>query len=119
MSALYSLRPELEFSSQTHQGRSFVVVKDPVTNRYLRFTEGQAAILELLHSPIDVDSLASAAADRLHTPVKHESVEGSLRSLDEKLLLGNAETRKRATSWTIAMRAPSRRKTFSTCACSR
>ena len=93
MSALYSLRPELEFSSQTHQGRSFVVVKDPVTNRYLRFTEGQAAILELLHSPIDVDSLASAAADRLHTPVKRESLEGFLRSLDEKLLLENAETR--------------------------
>ena len=93
MSALYSLRPELEFSSQTYQGRSFVVVKDPVTNRYLRFTEGQAAILELLHSPIDVDSLASAAADRLHTPVKRESLEGFLRSLDEKLLLENVETR--------------------------
>jgi hypothetical protein len=116
MSALYSLRPELEFSSQTHQGRSFVVVKDPVTNRYLRFTEGQAAILKLLHSPIDVDSLASTAADRLHAPVKRESLEGLLRSLDEKLLLENAETRDKLDHRDESTK---QEKTFSTCACSR
>src|SRR5881397_3094707 len=41
----YQLRPGLEFSPQQHQGKSFVVVKDPVTARYFRFTEAQAACL--------------------------------------------------------------------------
>ena len=31
MSALYSLRPELEFSAQTQHDKSYVVVKDPGT----------------------------------------------------------------------------------------
>src|SRR2546426_5079404 len=59
---LYHLRPGLEFSPQQHQGKSFVVVKDPVTARYFRFTETQAVILELLRDPIDAPALASAGA---------------------------------------------------------
>ncbi len=46
MSDLYSLRPELEFSTQTQHGKKYVVVKDPVTKRYLRFTENQGIILD-------------------------------------------------------------------------
>ena len=87
MSRLYSLRPELGFSTQTHQGKSYLVVKDPVTQRYFRFTEMQATILELVREPIDIESLAASAAGRLGGTVKAASLEGFLDSLEEKHLL--------------------------------
>ena len=87
MSSLYSLRPELEFSTQTQHGKNYLVVKDPVSNRYLRFTENQGIILELIREPIDLDSLAKAAAARFGVPVKAKSLEGLLRSLEQKQLL--------------------------------
>ena len=59
MSALYSLRSELEFSTQTQHGKKYVVVKDPVTLRYFRFSESQAVILELVGSPVDIETLAT------------------------------------------------------------
>ena len=87
MSALYSLRTELEFSNQTQHGINYVVVKDPVTNRYLRFTENQGIILELIREPIDLESLAQAAAARFGVPVKAKSLEGLIQSLEQKQLL--------------------------------
>ncbi len=87
MSALYSLRTELEFSNQTQHGINYVVVKDPVTNRYLRFTENQGIILELIREPIDLESLAKAAAARFGVPVKAKSLEGLIHSLEQKQLL--------------------------------
>jgi len=54
------LRSGLEFSPQQHQGKPYVVVKDSVTGRYFRFTESQAAILDLLRDPIDSAALAAA-----------------------------------------------------------
>lgn len=62
---LMHLRTELEFSYQQQQGKSFVVVKDPITSRYFRFTETQAAILELLREPIDAPTLAARASEKL------------------------------------------------------
>ena len=62
---LMHLRTELEFSPQQQQGKSFVVVKDPITSRYFRFTETQAAILEFLREPIDARTLAARASEKL------------------------------------------------------
>src|SRR5437870_8472423 len=62
---LMHLRTELEFSPQQQQGKSFVVVKDPVTSRYFRFTETQAAILEFLWEPINAPTLAARASEKL------------------------------------------------------
>ena len=84
---IYGIRPELEYSTQTHQGQSFLVVKDPVTDRYFRFPESQAAILELLRSPADLDTLADLASERLGTEVPHETLRKFLDSLDSKTLL--------------------------------
>ena len=95
MSALYSLRPELEFSAQTQHGKSYVVVKDPVTVRYFRFTETQAVILDLVRAPMDIDQLAAAASDRLGGNVGRASLEGLLASLDEKLLLDTPATQEK------------------------
>jgi putative peptide zinc metalloprotease protein len=84
---LMQLRTELEFSPQQHQGKSFVVVKDPVTSRYFRFTETQAAILEFLREPIDAPTLAQRASEKLGGTLPLATVEGFLKSLEDKWLL--------------------------------
>src|SRR2546426_8096213 len=81
---LYHLRPGLEFSPQQHQGKSFVVVKDPVTARYFRFTETQAVILELLRDPIDAPALASAVARGAGGAGPPGAIRGFLETLQEK-----------------------------------
>src|SRR3989441_7835602 len=86
----YRLRQGLEFSPQQHQGKSFVVVKDPVTARYFRFTETQAVILECLREPIDAPSLAARVSERLGGSVPVAAMEGFLRSLEDKWLLDTA-----------------------------
>jgi putative peptide zinc metalloprotease protein len=83
----WKLRSDLEFSPQQQQGKSFVVVKDPVTARYFRFTESQAAILELLREPIDAKALADAASQRLNASIPVPTIEAFLKSLEEKWLL--------------------------------
>jgi len=92
-SQTYRLRSGLEFSPQQQQGKSFVVVKDPVTARYFRFTEAQAAILEILHEPHDIVSLADRVSERLHTAVAPATVAGFLTSLEQKWLLDTADIR--------------------------
>ena len=92
MSPLYSLRTELEFSTQTQHGKKYVVVKDPVTLRYFRFSESQAVILELVGSPVDIETLATTVSERFGTNVKRSSLEGLLDSLDQKLLLDTPAT---------------------------
>src|SRR4051812_15821991 len=87
----YRLRPGLEFSPQQHQGKSFVVVKDPVTARYFRFTETQALILESLRDPIDAASLAGRVSEKLGGQVPLKAIEGFLNSLEEKWLLDTPE----------------------------
>jgi multidrug efflux pump subunit AcrA (membrane-fusion protein) len=89
-SQTWQLRTELEFSPQQQQGKSFVVVKDPVTSRYFRFTETQAAILDLLrrpNAPIDTPTLAARASEKLGGTLPVASIEGFLKSLEDKLLL--------------------------------
>jgi multidrug efflux pump subunit AcrA (membrane-fusion protein) len=83
----YHLRQGLEFSPQQQQGKSYVVVKDPVTARYFRFTETQAAILDCLRDPIDAHSLAQRVGEKLGGQVPLAAIEGFLRSLEDKWLL--------------------------------
>src|ERR1043165_7369677 len=84
---LMHLRTELEFSPQQHQGKSFLVVKDPVTSRYFRFTQTQAAILELLKEPIDIPTLAARASEKLGGTLSIGTIEAFLKSLEEKWLI--------------------------------
>src|SRR3989442_13136554 len=86
----WRLRPGLEFSPQQHQGKSFVVVKDPITARYFRFTQSQAAILELLREPpepVDAPALAAQASEKLGGAIPVATMEGFLKSLEDKWLL--------------------------------
>src|SRR4030095_5190258 len=87
------LRSDLEFSPQQQQGKAFVVVKDPVTARYFRFTESQAAILELLRKPLDASTLARDASERLNGSIPLATIEGFLQSLEDKWLLDTVAIR--------------------------
>src|SRR5215467_1721918 len=90
---LRQLRSDLEFSPQQHQGKSVVVVKDPITARYFRFTDSQAAILELLHEPIDSSTLATNASQKLNASIPATTIEAFLKSLEDKWLLDTAAVR--------------------------
>src|SRR5215468_627643 len=92
---MVQLRAGLEFSPQQHQGKSFVVVKDPVTARYFRFTESQAVILELLRDPIDPETLAARLSERLSARVPVATIEAFLKSLEDKWLLDTPEVREK------------------------
>ena len=92
---MVSLRAGLEFSPQQHQGKSFVVVKDPVTARYFRFTESQAIILELLRDPADAETLAERATERLSARVPVATIEAFLKSLEDKWLLDTPDVREK------------------------
>ena len=90
---LWQLRSDLEFSPQQHQGKSVVVVKDPITARYFRFTDSQAAILDLLHEPIDPSTLATNASQKLNASISIRTIEAFLNSLEDKWLLDTAAVR--------------------------
>jgi putative peptide zinc metalloprotease protein len=87
------LRSDLEFSPQQQQGKTFVVVKDPVTTRYFRFTESQAVILELLRQPIEPSDLTAQASQKLNTAIPVETIETFLKTLEDKWLLDTDEVR--------------------------
>jgi len=89
------LRSGLEFSRQQHQGKTFVVVKDPVTTRYFRFTETQAAILDLLLEPIEPAALSERASEKLGGTISVATIEGFLKSLEDKWLLDTSSVREK------------------------
>lgn len=96
---LYRIRPDLEYSTQTHQGQSVVVVKDPVTDRYFRFSGAQPTILELLAEPSDLETLARRTSARLGTDVPATTLGRFLDSLREKALLEDPHTRSGLAGW--------------------
>lgn len=89
----HQLRPDLEFSPQQHQGKSFVVVKDPVTARYFRFTEAQGVILEILRERDDAAGVAAKASARLNTSIPASTAAAFLKSLEDRWLLDTPEVR--------------------------
>ena len=90
------LRRDLEQSQQLQQGKSYLVVKDPVTRRYFRFTETQAAIIALFADvPVDVETVAALATEKLKAVVTPATIEAFCKSLDEKFLLESPEVREK------------------------
>jgi putative peptide zinc metalloprotease protein len=96
---LYRVRTDLEYSTQTHQGQSVVVVKDPVTDRYFRFSGSQLTILELLAEPADLDTLARSASAKLGTDIPPATLARFLDSLRDKSLLEDPDTRSALAGW--------------------
>lgn len=88
-------RSDLQLSEQTQQGKRYLIVKDPLTGRFFRFTEAQAQILNLMDSPLSVEELAERAAAMWEAPVDVATIQGFVDSLEQKLLLETPEVRSR------------------------
>jgi multidrug efflux pump subunit AcrA (membrane-fusion protein) len=90
------LRHDLEHSRQQQQGKTYLVVKDPATRRYFRFTEAQASILELfMDGPEEVSVIAERASEKLNSVISSSTIDSFCRSLEEKLLLETPEIREK------------------------
>ena len=89
------LRHDLQRSPQQHQGKSYLVVKDPVARRYFRFTETQAAILESIIEPADAETVAAKVSEKLGGTVSPSTITAFFDSLASKDLLDTPEVRER------------------------
>jgi multidrug resistance efflux pump len=87
------IRQDLERSEQRHQGANVLVVKDPVTRRYFRFTEAQAVIITLMDEPTDAETLAAAVSERLGQKVSPATITAFFGSLEKKLLVDTPRVR--------------------------
>jgi len=92
----FRLRQDLQYSTQQHQGKTYLVVKDPVARRYFRFTETQAAILEVIRSEAaTAETTSERAAQKLGAPLSPAAIAAFFDSLNEKYLLDTPETREK------------------------
>jgi putative peptide zinc metalloprotease protein len=89
------LRQDLQQSRQQQQGKTYLVVKDPVARRYFRFTESQAAILELLAEPTTPEAVAVQVAEKLGANVSPATISAFCDSLESKDLLETPAARER------------------------
>jgi putative peptide zinc metalloprotease protein len=89
------LRPDLQRSPQQHQGKSYLVVKDPVARRYFRFTQTQAAILESIIEPSDAEAVAARLSEQLGGTVSSATITAFFDSLESKDLLDTPAVRER------------------------
>ncbi|HET9217850.1 MAG TPA: efflux RND transporter periplasmic adaptor subunit [Terriglobia bacterium] len=89
------LRQDLQRSPQQHQGKSYLVVKDPVARRYFRFTETQAAIVESIIEPADAETVAARLSEKLGGRVSSATIAAFFASLESKDLLDTPEVRER------------------------
>ena len=78
------LRTDLEISPE---GTSGVIVKDPVTRRFYRFTPVQASVLELLDGSRDLAAIAAIASAKHRTEVLELQLEDFVGKLRQLLLL--------------------------------
>jgi putative peptide zinc metalloprotease protein len=78
------LRTDLEIRSGLNSG---IIVKDPVTRRFYRFTPVQGSVLELLDGRTGFDSIARIASEKHQAEVTQEQVREFTGKLQLLLLL--------------------------------
>lgn len=83
----FRVRTDLELSPESQAADSSVIVKDPVTRRFYRFTAVQASVLRGLDGRRDSEVLASDASQRFDASVTPKQVEDFVSKLRDLLLL--------------------------------
>lgn len=78
------LRSDLEIRQEQNSG---VVVKDPVTRRFYRFSTIQASVLDLLDGKTDAASVAAEASRKNQTEVTQDQIKDFIFKLQALLLL--------------------------------
>jgi putative peptide zinc metalloprotease protein len=82
--AFAKLRSDLEIHSESNGG---VIVKDPVTHGFYRFTPVQASVLERLDGSQDLHSIAASVSEQHQTEVLEEQLKDFAGKLQKLLLL--------------------------------
>jgi putative peptide zinc metalloprotease protein len=80
------LRSDLEIRPDADSG---VIVKDPITRRFYRFSAVQASVLEFLNGNLDSAAIASIVSSKHQTEVLEEQVNDFTVKLQSLLLLDN------------------------------
>jgi putative peptide zinc metalloprotease protein len=78
------LRSDLEIRSEPNAG---IIIKDPITRRFYRFTPVQASVLEILHGQSKLSSIAEEVSQKHQTEVTEEQLQEFLGKLQTLLLL--------------------------------
>ncbi len=86
------LRSDLEVRTESPDPRSPVVVKDPITNGFYRFTWIQATVLSLMDGRADPETVAATASAQCQTSVESGQVEDFIGKLQGLALLDTPMT---------------------------
>ncbi|MBZ5497262.1 MAG: efflux RND transporter periplasmic adaptor subunit [Acidobacteriia bacterium] len=86
------LRSDLEIRPETSDPHSPVVVKDPLSRRFYRFTWVQATVLARLDGLHNAGAVAGAASEQCQVKVETSQVEDFIDKLQDLLLLDNASS---------------------------
>ncbi len=81
------LRSDLEIRRESSDPGSPVIIKDPITRRFYRFTAVQAAVQNLLDGSHSAASVAGIVSSSFQTEVKEEQVQAFAEKLRGLLLL--------------------------------
>jgi multidrug resistance efflux pump len=100
------LRADLEIRPETPDPQSSVVVKDPLTQRFYRFTWVQARVLHGLDGLSDPGKIAAAASEQCQVKVEQSQVEDFINKLQGLLLLDSE------LSWSRLEKASKRKHRF-------
>lgn len=99
------LRIDLEMHPEANSG---VIVKDPITRCFYRFTPVQASVLELLDGRLDLASIARIVTQKHHTDVLEEQLKEFVGKLQSLFLLDHPYCWTRLESITRRKRNPFR-----------
>ena len=80
------LRSDLEIHTEANAS---VIVKDPIVNRFYRFSAVQASVLHLLNGELGFDSIAGSVSQKHQTAVLEIQVREFTEKLQSLLLLDN------------------------------
>lgn len=100
------LRADLEIRPETPDPQSSIVVKDPIAQRFYRFTWVQARVLHGLDGLSDPATIAAAASEQCQIKVEQSQVEEFINKLQGLLLLDSE------LSWSRLEKASERKHRF-------
>lgn len=78
------LRSDLEIHPESDSG---IIIKDPISRRFYRFTPVQASVLDHLNGSADPGTIASAVSQKHQTEVLEEQIQDFIKKLRNLLLL--------------------------------
>ncbi|MBD3382106.1 MAG: hypothetical protein GF404_07910, partial [candidate division Zixibacteria bacterium] len=84
MDAYHKLRSDLEVSRQTHSGKTFYVIKDPVSERFFRLREPEYFLAEALDGRTSTEQVLEKFEQRFGLKITPEQLDKFIDALRQK-----------------------------------